>query len=109
MLTIRVTGYCLRVIVIMSHGMRSRSHQGHFSAHHVHKLRQFIDAGSTQHPADPRHPQIVFYRLYNALSVVLHNVHGPEFVDRENYSVEAAPTLLEYYRTRGIQLDGNAC
>ena len=88
--------------------MRARADQRQVALeHHVEELRQFVDAGLADEAADAGDARIV---LGDAL---LHRMVGhvgaerAEFVDLNQFVVEAVTALLEEHRAAAVQLDGD--
>ena len=93
-------------IVIVGERVWSRPNKGHLSAKHIDELRQFVDAGRTQQPADGSYARVIPCSL-NHRRPVLQHAHGSKLEHQELFAVKAFARLPEYYRTRTIELDGN--
>ncbi len=91
--------------LVMRHGVRAGAHDRHFPAQYVQQLRQFVDAGLSQHSADARHAFVALGRLADLIAV-LGDRHGAKFENLERPAVEAAPGLPEQHRAFGIKPDG---
>ncbi len=107
---------------------RTRSDQRHFSAQHVDKLRQFVEAGAPQEIADLGDAGIVgkfehslgnavgrilcglasnqLANVFLVLAGIVVDVHGTEFEKGKRRSVFADALLPEQNRSARRQLDG---
>jgi len=92
---------------VMDKGMRARPNERHFSANDVENLRQLIQAGAAQDAADARDARIALHRLAH-VGAVLHHRHGAEFENIDGRLVAAPAALVEEYRARAFQLDGES-
>src|SRR3989442_14088406 len=85
--------------------LRARSDDTHFPSEHVHDLRQLVQVGAAQDPADARHPGICLgtpHRSAFALGVL---DHAPELVHPEYPAVEANPCLCKEDRSTALERD----
>ena len=93
-------------VVVVGQGVRTRSNQGHVARQNIPELRQFVDTGGPEQPADTCYSRVVTCRLHNVGTVFLHG-HGSKLQYGEMLSVKAFSDLSENDRTRAVQFDGN--
>jgi hypothetical protein len=82
-----------------------RTDQAHVAAQHIPQLRQFVDPGGTQEPADARDPRIAGVRV--GIVVRSLRAHGAKFDDFERHVVFPDAPLAEENGTAILQPDGH--
>jgi hypothetical protein len=85
------------VLLVVSYGMRPRTHQAHATLQYIDELRQLIKAVPAQEHAQARDAPVTTGRLMDGWPILGH-VHGPEFVDDELLAVEPVAALFENCR-----------
>src|SRR5262245_27445676 len=94
---------------------RPRTHQAHFTAHHIHQLREFVDAVVADKPADGCDAWIVTQLQYRAghlvedfqfvLALLGVGDHRAEFHHHKRLSIQPGALLAEQNRSARRQLD----
>ena len=94
-----VLGDALLELVHEIRPLRPRAHQRHVAAQHVPQLREFVDVGPAEQPADRRAARVVVARPDRAGLALRVLVHGAELVNRERLAVQSHPLLPVEDRT----------
>ena len=74
---------------------------------HVEELRQLVDRGLADEPADAGDARIVLGHELGRIGVEHVGAHRAELVDLDQLVVEAVPLLLEEHRPLAVELDGD--
>src|SRR5688572_4858388 len=75
-------------------GLRARTDEAHLAEEDVPELRQLIESGPAQKPADRRHPRIIVPRL--PLDVLWIDDHRPELQHSKRRATEPDAQLSEH-------------
>src|SRR6185312_17515002 len=95
----------LGILLVMGDRMRAGPDQRHVSPEHIEELRQLVEAGPPEQPADPGHPWIVAPGLRHRRIGTPIMVHGPEFEDRDLVVVESVALLAKQHGATAVELD----
>ena len=86
---------------------RARADNAHGAAENIEHLREFIQAGLAQEPANSRNPLLGVAQFVGRSVLRGVGTHGAELVDVKMCLVQAHAFLLEEHRALAIQFDGD--
>jgi hypothetical protein len=82
--------------------MRTGTNERHVALEDIEELREFIDAQSSDDPANPRYARIVDAGLLRSAIIRKCGMHRPELPDLERLLIEPGTGLAEEDRTAGL-------
>ena len=101
-----VARHHLSVVLIVSHHVGARPHNGHAALQHVVKLRQFVQAGFAQEGAQRGDSLIVFLGLRHLAVQFVMNLHGSKFVNANEFAIPTISNLFEQNRATHGEVNG---